>query len=153
MQDEPKKDAGSGEGAGNTCTHNLLIIDDARIHRTLISRVAEQVGFATTAASTYDEATELLQARKFDCITLDLGLGEHGGGIEILHLLAKLRSTTPIMIISGADKSVSDEAVRVAKSLKLDIRGAFPKTSDVSGIRMQLDRIRLKSSMDKSALV
>jgi CheY-like chemotaxis protein len=147
MQDE----SNTGAGSVDACTHNLLVIDDARIHRTLISRVAEQVGFATTTASTYEEAAKLLQGRKFDCITLDLGLGDHGG-VEILQLLAKLRSDTPVMIISGADKNVSDEAVKVGKSLNVDIRGAFPKSSDVSGIRVQLDRIRLKSSMEKSVL-
>jgi CheY-like chemotaxis protein len=154
MQHQPRTDAGSGQDANAAmidCTQNLLVIDDAVIHRTLISRIAAQVGFATTTASTYDEAAKLLQERKFDCITLDLGLGEHGG-VEILHLLAKIRSTTPIMIISGADKNVADEAVKVGKSLNLDVRAAFPKSPDIKGIRVQLERIRVKSSMDKSIL-
>jgi len=153
MGGRPRPDAGSGQEpdtALGAAMHNLLVIDDAVIHRTLISRIAEQIGFVALTAGSYAEAAKLLQEHKFDCITLDLGLGEHDG-VEILHLLAEIGSSMPVIIISGAEKGVYEEAVKVGKSLNLDIRATFPKPIDLKVMRIQLERIKLKSSLQKGA--
>ena len=130
--------------------HDLLVIDDAVIHRTLISRIAEQIGFAVLTAGSYAEAAKLLQERTFDCVTLDLGLGDHDG-VEVLQLLAKIGSSMPVIIISGAEKGVYDEAVKVGKSLGLDVRATFPKPIDLKVMRIQLERIKLKLSVQNAA--
>jgi ActR/RegA family two-component response regulator len=72
----------------------LLSIDDAILHLSIIRRIATRAGFRTTGASSVSEALHQLRTRSFDCITLDLSLGERSG-TEILILLAELKSQTP----------------------------------------------------------
>jgi hypothetical protein len=57
----------------------------------------------------------------------------------------------PVIIISGAEKSVYDEAVKVGKSLSLDVRATFPKPIDLKVMRIQLERIKLKLSVQNAA--
>jgi hypothetical protein len=68
---------------------SLLIIEDALIHSTVISRIARKVGFAIMRANTYEDACEVLRAQKCDCITLDLGLGDRVG-VDVLRYLSTI---------------------------------------------------------------
>ena len=79
----------------------LLVIDDDYLHRKIICRVAAKAGYAPAGAGTYDEATKLALENAFDCISLDLSLGQHGG-IEMLYYLRGIGCKAPIVIISGA---------------------------------------------------
>jgi len=54
----------------------ILVIDDANLHQSIVSKIATQTGFATTGASSVAEAAKLLRARTFDCITLRPSLGD-----------------------------------------------------------------------------
>jgi CheY-like chemotaxis protein len=88
----------------------LLSIDDAKLHLSIIRKIATRVGFRTTGASSVGEALNLLRANSFDCITLDLSLGERSG-TEVLILLAELKSRTPVILISGSEDDASEEAL------------------------------------------
>jgi PleD family two-component response regulator len=81
---------------------NLLIIEDALIHSAVINRVAGKVGFITALAHSYEDACKALSARQFDCITLDLGLGDHVG-IDLLRYLSAIGCGAQIIIISQSD--------------------------------------------------
>jgi len=97
----------------------LMVIDDDRIQRTIIAKVAAQVGFDVVPAATFDDAARLLEAGRFDCITLDLSLGENNG----TPLLRKVRDSdprTPVIVISGAARHVLEATVTIANSLGLD---------------------------------
>ena len=94
--------------------HSLLVVEDALIHRTIISKIGDKVGFVTRTASSVEAAEALLRTQEFDAITLDLGLGEHVG-VEVLRLLADLRSKTPIIIISVSDDSILEETCRIGR--------------------------------------
>ena len=59
----------------------LLVVDDVITQRTIICRIGIQCGFDAVGAATLQEAKQLIQERKFDCITIDLGLGEDGGNV------------------------------------------------------------------------
>src|SRR5204862_1218582 len=86
--------------------HNeLLVIEDAELHLSILRKIAEQVGFKTTGAHSVAEASELLHERTFDCITLDLSLGEDSG-IEVLQLLAKMKCRTPVIVTSASGKEI-----------------------------------------------
>src|SRR6202030_3004723 len=80
----------------------LLVIQDDHTHPMIHCRVAAKAGFVPAGASSYDEAAKLAQEPAFDCITLDLSLGNHAG-TEMLHHLSMLGSTAPIIVVSGAD--------------------------------------------------
>jgi DNA-binding response OmpR family regulator len=119
----------------------LLVIDDDYLHRKIICRVAAKAGYAPAGAGTYDEATKLALENAFDCISLDLALGQHGG-IEMLHYLRGIGCKAPIVIISGADQATVHEALRAAKSLNLDIRETVLKPVDLDMLRYSFERIR-----------
>jgi DNA-binding NtrC family response regulator len=124
----------------------LLIIEDALIHSTIISRIAEKNGFTAMIAHSYEEACKLLHEWRFDCITLDLGLGKRAG-VEVLNQLSKIEYKMPIIIISGSEKSVCDETVQIGKSLQLNICEPVPKPIDLKALRETLAQIAMQSRL------
>jgi CheY-like chemotaxis protein len=119
----------------------LLVIEDALIHRTIISRIADKSGFATVAASSVEAAAERLRSRQFDCITLDLSLGEQIGG-DVLRLLADRKCQTPIIIISGSDAEVVAETSRLGRALDLNLWTPLHKPIDLGLLRDMFEQIR-----------
>ena len=130
--------------------HSLLVIEDALIHRTIISKIGDKVGFVTRTASSVEAAEALLRSQEFDAITLDLGLGEHVG-VEVLRLLADLRSKTPIIIISVSDDAILDETCRIGRSLDLNVWKPLRKPIDLTRLREMLEQIKLCSGLHKIA--
>jgi DNA-binding response OmpR family regulator len=63
----------------------LLIIEDTDVHAAIIARSAAKLGFVETKAQSYEKACNIEQ---FDCITLDLGLGDHVG-FDIFRLFSQ----------------------------------------------------------------
>ena len=129
---------------------SLLVIEDAVIHSTIISRIAEQTGFSPTTAQSYDAAAALLRQRKFDCVTLDLGLGEHAGA-EVFRLLSEVACKAPVVIISGSEPAVCDATVRIGKSLNLNILGPIRKPVDLKALRLMLAKIKMEIRLEKLA--
>jgi CheY-like chemotaxis protein len=130
--------------------HSLLVVEDALVHRTIISKIGDKVGFVARSASSVEAAEALLRAQDFDAITLDLGLGEHVG-IEVLRLLADLKSKTPIIIISASDDAILEETCRIGRSLDLDIWKPLRKPIDLTQLREMLEQIKLCSGLHKTA--
>lgn len=121
--------------------HNeLLVIEDADVHLSILRKLAAQAGFATTGVSSVDGAKGILQKRGFDCITLDLNLGEQSG-TEVLQFLADLKCRAPILIISGTDDRTRDVTERAGKILGLNIYPHFPKPVDLALLRQTLKQI------------
>src|SRR5271154_1768898 len=85
----------SSPGAAELSPPRLLVIDDDNLHRMIICRLAAKAGYVPAGAAGYDEAAELARHSAFDCITLDLLLGQHSGS-EMLHQLSILGCTAPI---------------------------------------------------------
>jgi CheY-like chemotaxis protein len=139
MQVSGGSPAAAPQAAEDSALPRLLVIDDDYLHRKIICRVAAKAGYAPAGAGTYDEATKLALETAFDCISLDLSLGQHGG-IEILQYL--LGCNVPIVIISGSDPATVHEALRAAKSLNLDIRETVLKPVDLDMLRYSFERIR-----------
>jgi DNA-binding response OmpR family regulator len=119
----------------------LLVVDDDYLHRKIICRVAAKAGYAPAGAATYDEAAKLALENAFDCISLDLSLGQHGG-LEMLYYLRGIGCKAPIVIISGADQATIHDTLRSAKSLNLDIRETVTKPVDLDMLRYCFERIR-----------
>jgi CheY-like chemotaxis protein len=120
--------------------HELLVIDDAALHLAVLCKIAEQVGFRATGAHSVAEASQLVHERAFDCITLDLSLGEESG-IEVLQELSKIKCPTPIIVISASGQQACDETVRIGNGLNLNICSPIPKPIQLSALRRALTRI------------
>jgi DNA-binding NtrC family response regulator len=153
-QNTPDQNATSDAGAvlnpSAERRSNMLIIEDALIHSTLIARIADKVGFTTETAGCYEDACTLLYTRQFDCITLDLGLGQHVGR-EVLYHLAKIQSKAPVIIVSGSEKADCDKAVQIGRLLDLNICEPIPKPIDLKALREMLEHIRMQSGLEKFA--
>ncbi|UZE49323.1 EAL domain-containing response regulator [Rhodopseudomonas sp. P2A-2r] len=115
----------------------LLVVDDDATQRSVISRIAQRLGYETTMAVSFDEAAELITDRRFDCITVDLSLGEHDG-IELLRLIGELRPTPKVVVISGCDTRILNATVRMAHAAGImDVR-SVPKPVDFGLLRTTL---------------
>ena len=128
-----------------TATPSLLSLKwnrpDALLSESAFTTGATTTGFLPAGAASYDEAAKLAQETAFDCITLDLSLGNHAG-TEMLHHLSMLGSTAPIIVVSGADYATCKETVKVAERLNLDIWECIPKPVDLVMLRHFLERLK-----------
>lgn len=118
----------------------LLAIDDAELHLTILRKIAAQAGFDVTGAGSVDAAASLLGGRTFDCITLDLSLGGQSG-IEILKLLGRMECRTPVVIISASDNRALEDTVRIGSCFNLDLLPPIHKPIDLALLRQVLLKI------------
>jgi two-component system, chemotaxis family, chemotaxis protein CheY len=128
-------------GIARSAGPRLLVIDDDNLHRMIICRVAAKAGYLPAGAASYDEAAQLVQESAYDCITLDLSLGEHAG-VELLRHLWVIGSKAPIIIISGCDDATCSESEKVAASLKLNVWESIPKPVNMAVLRDSLERLK-----------
>jgi two-component system, chemotaxis family, chemotaxis protein CheY len=112
----------------------LLIIEDRHVHGAVIGRSAVRLGFAITHAHDYDNACEILCKQHFDCITLDLGLGDHVG-YDVIRHLANIQSRAQIIVISETEKEIRDDMVEIGRALALNVCGSIQKPIDLCTLR------------------
>jgi CheY-like chemotaxis protein len=123
---------------------SLLIIEDEPIHSAVISSIAGRVGFTATKAHSYDAACQALGAGRFDCITLDLGLGEHIG-VDMLRYLSSIHCSAQIIVISHSEKDVCDDVVELGRALDLNVCQSVLKPIDLETLRETLVHIQAQS--------
>jgi two-component system, chemotaxis family, chemotaxis protein CheY len=140
----PEAEAAAAAQPSDAKTASLLIIEDAIVHSAIIARIADKLGFSTTSAHSYEDACTLVSAQQFDCITLDLGLGEHVG-IDMLRYLWTIQCGAPIIVISQSDKETCDDVVELGRELGLNIYKSVPKPIDLKALRQTLTCIHLQS--------
>jgi DNA-binding response OmpR family regulator len=129
--------------------HNeLLVIEDTDVHLSILRKIAVQAGFATTGVSSVHGASTVLQKRSFDCITLDLNLGDRSGN-EILQLLSDMKCRTPVLIISAEDDRTREVTTRAGKILGLNVYPPFPKPVDIAALRETLKQIAANLDRDR----
>jgi len=93
-------------------TLEILSVDDSPVILTLLGKILNSEGFKVTAtAKNGREALEILKAKKFDAITLDLHMPELDG----LGFLKELgTNSTPVLIVSSVnreDTSIAQKAI------------------------------------------
>lgn len=134
-------------GAGASDGFTLLVIDDDQIQRTIISRIGAQAGFKVTTVSSFEEASGLLQQLRFDCVTLDLGLGERSGAL-VMPIVAQLNYRLPVVIISGADDHMLKAAETMMHSLQIEGE-TFSKPLDLVKLRQKLAQLRMAAPVSR----
>jgi DNA-binding response OmpR family regulator len=140
-------DEGKSEGAKDTVrAPRLLVIDDDTLHRMIICRAAAKSGYVPVGAASHHEAAKLLQEGLFDCITLDIALGDRGGAVAALRHFAAVESKAPIIVVSACDDETLREILRLARSLKLNVAEPVPKPVDLTTLRYMLDGFRIQPS-------
>ena len=107
-------------------SRRLLVVDDERIQRLIVTRAVESVGFVVDGAADLDEAAEFLSLRRYDAIVLDLSLGAREG-VSLLHMLRGNGADPLVVLISGMDTRVLSASCRLAEALGLRIAGSIEK--------------------------
>jgi DNA-binding NtrC family response regulator len=128
----------------------LLVIDDDTSICEVIEKLGDRAGFATARAVSVDEAARQLRASHFDCITLDLGLGEDSG-VEVLKVLADMHCQTPIIIISGSQHTMREFAAMIGNNMHLVLRQHLAKPIDFAVLKKTLVDIKRDLVSQRSA--
>ena len=88
---------------------HLLLVDDDRRIRDLLSRFLAAEGYRVTTAASAGDARSKLLGLHFDLLILDLGLPMMSG-LEVLRRLRARNSQMPVLILTAADSV--DERVK-----------------------------------------
>jgi DNA-binding NtrC family response regulator len=123
----------------------LLVVDDDISICAVIEKLGEKVGFASVRAVSVDEAVRQLRESHFDCVTLDLGLGEDSG-VEVLKALADMHRQMPIIIISGSQRTMRDFATMIGNNLHLVLKQHLAKPIDFAVLKKAL--VDIKRNLD-----
>lgn len=131
----------------------LLIVDDDQDARDLLARRFQHHGYQVAIAANGIEAIELILAREFDLVLLDLimpGLG----GLEVLKRVRQRRSMAelPVIVLTGMDSSASVvEALRLGANDYLTKPASFTEVHARAQTHLKLKRAQsqLKARMEE----
>jgi len=115
----------------------LLVVDDERVQRMIVSRAVEPLGFLTDTAATLAEAADMLAAHNYDAVVLDLSLGD-SEGITLLQSLRGPAMDPVVVFISHLDERVRGASARLAAALGLRVAGALQKPVPPAALRAML---------------
>lgn len=138
----------AASGSSANPSSSVLIIEDALIHSNIIGRIASKAGFTVTSTRSYEEACKSLSMWQFDCITLDLGLGAHGG-LDVLRYLSTIHCEAQIIIVSQSDRETCDDMVQLGRALDLNVSLFLQKPLDLVLLRDTLEGMRTQSVLQK----
>lgn len=124
----------------------ILVIDDSRTNLNVIGKRLTGLGYLTALADNGGEALDLIAARGFDLVLLDLVMPEMSG----LQVLAELRSRAetvdlPVIVVTGRS---DPEAAVQALAAGADDHVAKPFDFDVLAARIERTLARAKRIVD-----
>ncbi len=105
-------------------TRRLLVIEDNPTQRDHVVQLVAGADIETTAVGSAKEGLELLEKEKFDCVVLDLGLPDAGGGVELVDQVQCLiaETFTPLIIYTGKDLAPHDDAALRQRSKAIVVK-------------------------------
>ena len=108
----------------------ILVIDDEKPIRILLTKILEKEGFEVTTAGDGDEGTRRQQADPFDLVITDLIMpGKEG--IELIREFKKDYPQTPIIAISGGGMVAAQGYLKTAKVMGAEDTIEKPVIKDV----------------------
>jgi len=113
----------------------VLVVDDERSIRIVLSRAMERMGLACDTACCVEEAKELVNVKSYFCIFLDILLPD-GSGLDLLESLVK-SSPKPSVIIMTAEATMKNTIAAMQK-------GAYDfitKPFDIELVELTVKRI------------
>jgi CheY-like chemotaxis protein len=118
---------------------NILVVDDDRLNRELITKVLRKDGHSVIEACDGALALEILQAISFDLIITDFVMPRLNG-IKFVEKLHSIQPRTPVIFITGYLSVVT------CKKVLDDVAEILPKAFDLSTLRSTVQRL-LRSSV------
>jgi len=121
----------------------MLIVDDNRVNRLLLTRALEQNGHHVSNAENGKVAMEMLHAKPYDVLLLDIDMPEMNG-FEVLEALLQDDELRYLPVIMT---SASDELDRVVKCIEMGAEDYLVKP-----LNPVLLRARVNASLEKKRL-
>ena len=121
----------------------MLIVDDNRVNRLLLTRALEQNGHHVSNAENGKVAMEMLRAKPYDVLLLDIDMPEMNG-FEVLEALLQDEELRYLPVIMT---SASDELDRVVKCIEMGAEDYLVKP-----LNPVLLRARVNASLEKKRL-
>jgi two-component system nitrogen regulation response regulator NtrX len=140
---------------------NILIIDDEKDIRDLVSGILQDEGYTTSVAGTCVEALEAIREREPHLIILDVWLGDSDrDGLRLLDVIKNEHQFVPVIMISGhATIETAVNAIKYgaydfiekpfdASRLLLSIKKAMEATM----LKKENERLKIKARMTDSVI-
>jgi class 3 adenylate cyclase len=124
-------------------TGHMLVVDDNRMNRLVLGHSLEQEGHSVEFAENGRQALEMMRARLFDLILLDVLMPEMNG----YEVLAEVHADPHLKYIPVVMVSSIDELDSVVKCLEMGAEDYLPKP-----FKPALLRARVNSTLEKKQL-
>jgi len=119
----------------------LLMCDDEVEVGTFVRRIAEELGYRMHFIAKADGFAPLYREVRPDVVILDLVM-PGTDGIELLRFLARERSPSRILLMSGFDPRIRDAAKLLGEAHSLDMVGVVAKPVRAAELRALLARLQ-----------
>jgi len=86
----------------------VLVVDDEKMIRDLLSETLGAIGYSTKTAEDFDGAREILKNQTIDVVITDIMLSDKTG-FELIKLVKDQYPNTPVLAISG--KNISKQSI------------------------------------------
>jgi len=128
----------------STAPGHLLVVDDDRMIRMMLSRSLIQAGHTVEAVEGGREALELLRAKPYDAVLLDLQMPEMDGFQVLEQIMSdSVLRHTPVVVVSGFD-----DMAGVVRCIAMGAADYLHKPFDP-----ELLRARIDNSLEKKRLL
>jgi len=114
---------------------SLLVVDDDKVGRTLLTRSLEERGYTVMGAENGELALELIEKHDFDLVLLDITMPGIDG-VETLGIIRKTRSRTELPVIMVTAKGKSEDIV---EALDLGANDYVTKPPDFAVLSARVD--------------
>ncbi len=90
----------------------ILVVDDSQFARELVHNFLKEAGFENLMeADTPEDAISMVLKRKPNLVLLDIDLGGHFDGVEVLKEIKKKRPETKVIMVSALGQKLIEEEV------------------------------------------
>lgn len=119
---------------------NILVVDDDRMNRELISRALRKDGHQVVEACDGALALQILKAITFDLIITDFVMPKLNG-IKFVQQLHSIQPQTPVIFITGYLSVISDKDI-----LNHVVVEILPKPFQLGALRSTVQRLLINSA-------
>jgi adenylate cyclase len=135
----------------NAAQGALLVVDDNEMNRDMLSRRLERQGYAVAVAADGGQALEMIEARPFDVVLLDIMMPGISG-LEVLKTLRQRYSVADLPVIMATAK---DESRDIVAALNLGANDYVTKPLDfpvvLARVQTQLSLKRAREEIQRLA--
>jgi CheY-like chemotaxis protein len=123
----------------------LLVIDDEPMVARFIAHAAQSHGYETAMTISADAFRRDYDGADPDVVVVDLAM-PGGDGVELLRFLAERRSRAIVVVLSGFDSRVLEAAVRLGRSIGLDMAPPLAKPVTVDELMDAIQASRMEAA-------